>query len=34
MVTTSRLAQLSRHDQSVWIDWLSRDLLLSGGLRG
>jgi transaldolase len=33
MVTTSRLAQLSRHGQSVWIDWLSRDLLLSGGLR-
>jgi transaldolase len=33
MVTTSRLARLSRHGQSVWIDWLSRDLLLSGGLQ-
>ncbi len=33
MVSTSCLAELSRHGQSVWIDWLSRDLLLSGGLR-
>ena len=32
-MNSSRLAQLSRHGQSVWIDWLSRDLLLSGGLR-
>jgi transaldolase len=33
MVTTSRLVQLSQHGQSVWIDWLSRDLILSGGLQ-
>lgn len=33
MVTNSRLAQVTRLGQSVWIDWLSRDLLQSGGLR-
>src|SRR5690242_16294943 len=29
----SRLERLSRLGQSVWIDWLSRDLLSSGGLQ-
>jgi transaldolase len=33
MVTNSRLAQVARLGQSVWIDWLSRDLLLSGSLQ-
>jgi transaldolase len=32
-VATSRLAHLSRLGQSVWIDWLSRDLLASGELQ-
>jgi transaldolase len=30
---TSRLYQLAEHGQSVWIDYLSRDLLRSGTLR-
>jgi transaldolase len=29
---TTRLEHLSRLGQSVWIDWLSRDLVASGGL--
>jgi transaldolase len=33
MVITSRLAQLSHNGQSVWIDWLSRELLKSGELQ-
>jgi transaldolase len=33
MVSNSRLAQLPRLGQSVWLDWLSRDLLLSRRLQ-
>jgi transaldolase len=33
MVNNSRLAQLPRVGQSVWLDWLSRDLLLSSRLQ-
>jgi transaldolase len=33
VVNNSRLADITRLGQSVWIDWLSRDLLLSGGLQ-
>ena len=32
MATSTRLHQLARHGQSVWIDFLSRDLLRSGEL--
>jgi transaldolase len=32
-LTDSRLKSLSRQGQSVWIDWLSRDLLQASGLR-
>ena len=29
----SRLRELERFGQSVWIDWLTRDLLTSGAIR-